>query len=162
MFYVHADEGLFNWWEMEKYDTFNEFEYWWKNFVELILGVFGFFNVGVVMSFVGEFMWLVLIGLFIGKFLGIWVCAMFSVKMLGFGMLEGFNSKDIFVLGCAVGIGFIVVLFVAMVAFFVGGIQDAVKMGVLVFFVAVIFIVVAGKVLGVEKVHVSFREMFVY
>ena len=47
--HAHVDEGLFNWRELDKTDTLNNFEHWFKNPVEIILGLFGLFNAGVVM-----------------------------------------------------------------------------------------------------------------
>jgi len=151
--HAHVDEGLFNWRELDKTDTLNNFEHWFKNPVEIILGLFGLFNAGVVMSSVGDATWLVLLGLLVGKPLGIWVCAMFTANVLKFGLPEGMNGKDVFVLGCAAGIGFTVALFVATVAFKPGLIQDAAKMGALFSFGAAIMTIVAGKVLGIQKVE---------
>jgi NhaA family Na+:H+ antiporter len=150
--HAHVDEGLFNWRELRKTDTLNRFEHWFKNPVEIILGLFGLFNAGVVMSSVGSATWLVLAGLLIGKPLGIWVCAMFTARTLGFGLPDGMDGKDVFVLGCAAGIGFTVALFVATVAFPAGNIQDAAKMGALASFAAAILTVIAGKMMGIVKV----------
>ncbi|HIN86148.1 MAG TPA: sodium:proton antiporter, partial [Myxococcales bacterium] len=147
------DAGLFNWKELDKHDTLNEFEHWWKNPVELVLGAFGLLNAGVVFSAVGDATWLVLIGLLVGKPLGIWICAMFAAKTLKFGLPEGMNGKDVWVLGCAAGIGFTVALFVAGVAFPGGPIQDAAKMGALASFSAAIITFIFAAVLGIKKVH---------
>ena len=43
-----------------------EFEHFWKDPVELILGLFGLANAGVVLSSVGTGAWLVLAGLLVG------------------------------------------------------------------------------------------------
>jgi NhaA family Na+:H+ antiporter len=53
--------------------------------------------------------------------------------------------------GCAAGIGFTVALFVAVVAFPAGDIQDAAKMGALGSFGAAIVTFVFAKVLGTKK-----------
>jgi NhaA family Na+:H+ antiporter len=149
--HAHEDEGLFNWKELSKHDTLNEFEHWWKNPVEIILGAFGLFNAGVVLSAVGDPTWLVLIGLLVGKPLGIWICAMFAARTLKFGLPEGMDGKDVWVLGCAAGIGFTVALFVATVAFPAGGVQDAAKMGALASFSAAIVTAFFAVLLRIKK-----------
>ena len=154
--HAHTDEGIFNWRELDKHDTLNEFEHWWKNPVEIILGLFGLLNAGVVFSAIGDVTWLVLLGLCVGKPLGIWLCAAFAAKVLKFGLPEGMNLKDVVVLGFAAGIGFTVALFVASVAFPSGtDVQGAAKMGALFSFGAAILTIVAGKMLGVVKVEGS-------
>ena len=65
--------------------------------------------------------------------------------------LVGMSGKDLFVLGCAAGIGFTVALFVSTGAFRPGPIQDAAKMGTLFSFGGAILTIVMGKVLGVVK-----------
>lgn len=152
--HAHVDEGIFNWKEMDKHDSLNEFEHWWKNPVEIILGLFGLLNAGVEFGAVGDATWLVVVGLLIGKPVGIWVCAMFTARVLKFGLPEGMDGKDVLVLGLAAGIGFTVALFVATVAFPSGSeVQDAAKMGALLSFGAAILTFVAAKLLGIKKVH---------
>lgn len=148
----HSDLGLFNWKELNRLDTLNQFGRWWKNPVELILGLFGLLNAGVVVSAMGDATWLVLAGLLLGKPLGIWLCGMFAARTLNFGFPEGMNSKDLFVVGCAAGIGFTVALFVTTVAFPPGGIQDAAKMGALGSFGAAVVTIIVAKLMGIQKV----------
>ena len=150
--HAHSDLGLFNWKELGRHDTLNEFEHWWKSPVELILGLFGLLNAGVVFEAIGDVTWLVLIGLLIGKPVGIWACGMIAAKGLKFGFPEGIASKDLVVIGFAAGIGFTVSLFVSTVAFPAGEIQDAAKMGALASFVAALLTILAGKILGIQKV----------
>jgi len=150
--HAHVDPGLFNWEKLDKHDTLSAFEHWWKNPVELVLGAFGLLNAGVVMESMGAATSLVLVGLLIGKPVGIWVCGMFAARTLKFGFPDGMNGKDLFVLGCAAGIGFTVALFVATVAFKPGGVQDAAKMGALFSFGAALLTIAAGKIVGVQKV----------
>ena len=138
---------------MKCHDTLNEFEHWWKNPVELVLGLFGLLNAGVVMESVGPATTFVLLGLFVGKPIGIWLCGVFASSVLGFGLPEGMGKRDLWVLGCAAGIGFTVALFVASVAFPPGGIQDAAKMGALASFGAAFLTIISGKVLRVQKVE---------
>ena len=149
--HAHVDTGLFDWSRLDRHDTLSAFEHWWKNPVELILGLFGLLNAGVVMSSVGTATTVVLLGLLVGKPLGIWLFGVIAAKGLGFGLPEGMNSKDLFVLGCAAGIGFTVALFVTTVAFPAGGIQDAAKMGALGSFGAALVTFAAAKVLRVGR-----------
>jgi NhaA family Na+:H+ antiporter len=149
--HAHTDTGIFER-DASAKDPLNDFEHWWKNPVELILGAFGLMNAGVVLSSAGNATYLVLAGLFIGKPLGIWLFGIFAAKGLGFGFPEGMNGKDLFVLGCAAGIGVTVALFIAIVAFPAGDIQDAAKMGALGSFGAAILTIIMGKVCGVQKV----------
>ena len=150
--HAHVDSGLFDWKELDRHDTLNEFEHWWKNPVELILGMFGLLNAGVVLSSVGNATYLVLLGLIIGKPLGIFLFGILAAKGLKFGLPEGMNTKDLVVLGCAAGIGFTVALFVATVAFQPGTVQDAAKMGALGSFAAAIVTIIVGKMIGVQRV----------
>ena len=149
--HAHVDSGLFDWKELKKTDTLNRFEHWWKNPVELILGAFGLLNAGVVVGAISTPTYLVLVALLLGKPIGIWLFGTIAVKGLGFKLPDGMNSKDLIVLGCAAGIGFTVALFVATVAFDIGPIQDAAKMGALLSFGAAIVTFIAGKLLGVVK-----------
>lgn len=99
----------------------------------------------------GDVIWLVLVGLIIGKLIGVLIFGWFVVKLFGFGFFVGMCIIDLFVIGCVVVIGFIVVLFVVVVVFDVGLVQDVVKMGVLFSFGVVIFLIIVGKVIGVQK-----------
>ena len=51
--HAHTDLGIFAKKELQRHDTLNEFEHWWKNPVELILGLFGLVNAGVIFSSAG-------------------------------------------------------------------------------------------------------------
>lgn len=150
--HAHMDKGLFNWEELDMHDTLNEFEHWWKYPVEIILGFFALFNAGVVFNAIGLPTYLVLIGLLVGKPIGIWSSGMFTAKIMRFGLPQGIDSKTLWVIGCAAGIGFTVALFVATVAFPPGDIQDAAKMGALASFTAVIVTYVFAIILKTEKV----------
>ncbi|MFT7617470.1 MAG: NhaA family Na+:H+ antiporter [Planctomycetota bacterium] len=150
--HAHVDTGLFDWSKLEKNDTLSHFEHWMKNPVELILGAFGLLNAGVLLSSSGTATWAILGGLIIGKPLGIFIFGMIAAKGLGFGFPKGMNWKDLIVLGCAAAIGFTVALFIATVAFQVGPIQSAAKMGALGSFAAAIITIIAGKMMGIKKV----------
>ena len=149
--HAHVDTGLFDWSEIEKDDTLSAFEHWWKNPVELFLGLFGLCNAGVLFTAVGDATWLVLLGLLVGKPIGI-VLMGFIGERLGFKLPEGMNMKDLLVVGFAAGIGFTVAIFVSSVAFKPGPIQDAAKIGALLSFFAAILTIVTAKLVGVKKV----------
>ncbi len=146
-----VDSGLFDWRELDRDDTLNAFEHWWSNPVEGILCAFGLLNAGVVLSAAGTPTWIVLGALLVGKPLGIFAAGMFSARVLGFGLPGGLTARDLFVVGCAAGIGFTVALFVATVAFAPGPVQDAAKMGALASFAAAPVTWLAAKALGVRK-----------
>ncbi|MDP7033417.1 MAG: Na+/H+ antiporter NhaA [Planctomycetota bacterium] len=160
--HAKTDLGIFMAKEMQRHDTLNEFEHWWKNPVELILCVFGFANAGVVMASVGDATWLVLGGLLVGKPVGIFLFGFVAAKGLGFGLPEGLNLKDLVVIGFAAAIGFTVALFVSDAAFgplakgpekaIYGPILEAAKMGALGSFSAAILTLIVGKLMGVKKV----------
>lgn len=149
----HADRafGVFSAAEQYLTDLLNYIEHGLKYPVEVVLFLFGLLNAGVQFSAMGEATWLVLAGLLIGKPLGIWAMGMLAAKPMGLGLPDGMDGRDLFTLGCVAAIGFTVALFVASVAFPVGDIQDAAKMGALLSFGAAILAVVVGKLLGVQK-----------
>ncbi len=141
--HAHTDLGIWAPGESEGHDTLNRMEHWWKRPVELILGLFGFVNAGVVFSAMGVGTWLVCVGLLVGKPFGI-------VAMTKLGQLfklelpQGMTNRDLIIVGFAAGIGFTVALFVSVVAFPGGPLQDSVKMGALFsFFVAPITLILA-------------------
>jgi len=151
--HAHVDTGLFDWQQLKREDTLNAFEHWAKNPVELILGAFGLLNAGVAFGAMGPATWIILAALLVGKPVGIWLCGMFAAKTLKFGLPEGMGSSDLWVLGCAAGIGFTVALFVASVAFDPGTIQSAAKMGALLSFLAAFVTILFGRVMNIEKVE---------
>jgi len=149
--HAHVDLGLFDWSKIEKDDTLSAFEHWFKNPVELFLGLFGLCNAGVLFTAVGDATWLVLAGLLIGKPIGIMVMGLIA-NALGFKLPEGMNMKDLLVVGFAAGIGFTVAIFVSSVAFPKGDIQDAAKIGALLSFGAAVLTIVTARLVGVKKV----------
>lgn len=149
--HARKDLGLFSPEEMEQHDTLSEFEHWWKNPVELILGMFGLVNAGVVLSSIGTGTWLVLLGLVIGKPLGIALFTWLGIKLLRFQMPAGMNFRHIITLGTVAGIGFTVALFVSTAAFVQpGAIQDSVKMGALGSFFSAFLAIIVAKALNVK------------
>lgn len=149
----HADRafGIFADAERHLHDLLNEIEHALKVPVEIVLGMFGLLNAGVEFSSMGPATWLVLGGLLIGKPVGIFLFGWLAAKPLGLGIPEGMRIIDLVVVGCVAAIGFTVSLFVASVAFDVGPVQDAAKMGALFSFFAAVVSIIVGKLLRVEK-----------
>ena len=149
----HADRafGIFAAAEQHLTDLLNQIEHALKTPVEIILFFFGLLNAGVELSSIGDATWLVLAGLIIGKPVGILLFGWFAARLLGLGMPDGMRIVDLIVIGCVAAIGFTVSLFIATVAFDVGPVQDAAKMGALLSFAAAIISIIAGKVLRVQK-----------
>ncbi|MEZ6067254.1 MAG: Na+/H+ antiporter NhaA [Planctomycetaceae bacterium] len=130
--HAHTDLGFFGRGERSRHDTLNEFEHWWDQPVEIILGLFGLVNAGVAFGNVGAATGLVLLGLIIGKPLGIYMFTWIATRLFKLQMPEGVQDKHIVTLGVVAGIGFTVALFVTTAAFKEPGlIQDAAKMGAL-------------------------------
>jgi NhaA family Na+:H+ antiporter len=149
----HADLGIWAPGESDRKDTLNKMEHWWKNPVELILGLFGFVNAGVALSSMGTGTWLVLAGLIVGKPVGIVLMTKLG-QLAGLELPEGMGTKDLLVVGMAAAIGFTVALFISVVAFKDPAqveLLDSVKMGALLSFGAAILTFAAAKVLGVKK-----------
>lgn len=135
--HAHTDLGLFARAELSRRDTLSEFVAWWKNPVELVLGLFGLVNAGVVIGNMGTGTWLVLAGLLIGKPLGIVAFTWLAERVFKLEMPDGMSYRHVIVVGMIAGIGFTVSLFVATAAFRDPGlVQDSVKMGALLSFVA--------------------------
>ena len=132
------------------HDTLNEFEHWWKNPVEIILGLFALLNAGVVLSAFGTGTWLVTAGLFLGKPLGIVAFTYFAMRCFKLELPTGMNIRHVVVLGCIASLGFTVALFVSTAAFpNPGAIQDSVKMGALLSFLAPVTAFGSAMLLGI-------------
>ncbi len=146
----HSDVGIWAVGESEGQDTLNRMEHWWKSPVELILGLFGFVNAGVAFSALGLGTWLVFFGLLFGKPIGIILFTKIG-QSFGLRLPRGMNTADLIVVGIAAGIGFTVALFVSVVAFPAGVLQDSVKMGALFSFVVAPITITAAWILGVRR-----------
>ncbi|MBI1312228.1 sodium:proton antiporter [bacterium] len=152
--HANTDVGLFAREELNRDDTLNEFEHWWKDPVELILGLFGLVNAGVAFSSVGHGTWLVLAGLLIGKPVGITLFTWIAQKCFRLEIPGGMSYRHIVTLGMVAAIGFTVALFVSTAAF--GGgkapveVLDATKMGALGSFGAAIIAILVGRSLGIR------------
>jgi NhaA family Na+:H+ antiporter len=68
------------------------------------------------------------------------------------GVPEGMRIIDLLAIGFVAGIGFTVSLFMASVAFDVGPVQDAAKMGALLSFAAAGLAIIVGKIIRVQKI----------
>lgn len=147
-----ADLGIFAEEKEELSDTLNKFERWWETPVEIILGLFGFVNGGVIIGSAGIGTWLVVSALLVGKPLGI-LCFSLVGRLFGFKLPDGMRWADVFVLGCAAAVGFTVSLFISTVAFPPGKDLDMMKIGALLSFGAVIVTFIVGKLLRVEPVR---------
>ena len=149
--HAHTDLGIFAREELNRHDTLNEFEHWWKNPVELVLGLFGLANAGVVFSSIGLGTWLVVVGLLIGKPLGITLLTWMAEKFFKLEIPKGMNYRHIVTLGTIASIGFTVALFVSTAAFRTPGpIQDSVKMGALLSFFGAAASLIVAKTLRVR------------
>jgi len=148
--HAQRDEGMFEEAKGELSDALNRFEHWWENPVEVILGLFGLMNAGVLLTGIGAGTWLVLAGLLAGKPLGICLFCLLG-RVLGLRLPARIRWKDIVVIGCAAGIGFTVALFVSTVAFRPGENLDAVKMGSLFSFSGILLTIVVAKLLRVRS-----------
>jgi len=146
----HSDIGIWAVGESEGKDTLNRMEHWWKSPVELILGLFGFVNAGVEFSALGLGTGLVFFGLLFGKPIGIVLFTKIG-QAFGLRLPRGMNTADLVVVGIAAGIGFTVALFVSVVAFPLGTLQDSVKMGALFSFVVAPITIIAGLILGTRR-----------
>ena len=148
--HAQRDEGMFEEAKGELSDALNRFEHWWENPVEVILGLFGLMNAGVLLTGIGAGTWLVLAGLLAGKPLGICLFCLLG-RVLGLRLPARIRWKDIVVIGFAASIGFTVALFVSTVAFAPGENLDAVKMGSLFSFSGILLTIVVAKLLRVRS-----------
>jgi len=151
-FMPHAkrDLGLFDPRELDRPDTMNRFEHWWKVPVQIILFFFGLVNAGVMFSAVGAGTWIVLLSLLGGKPVGILSFTFMSVKA-GLRAPGGLTYLHTAVVGVTAGIGFTVALFFATAAFPGGGAAlDEAKMGALLSFVAAPLAVFFGRAVGLR------------
>ncbi len=132
-------------------DKRGQMEFWLKNPVEVVLGVFSLFNAGVLLNNIGAPTFLVCGSLVFGKPLGIFLSGLLGLKFLGMKLADGLTLRALWVVGCIAGIGFTVATFVATVAFPAGIVQDAAKMGCLASFVAAIVAYGMARALGVRR-----------
>jgi NhaA family Na+:H+ antiporter len=137
-----------------RHDTLNEFEHFWKNPVEIFLGLFALANAGVVFDSVGLGTGLVLLGLLVGKPVGITLSVLIGQKLLGLQLPAGMKYKHVITVGMVAAIGFTVALFVAVAAFHKPSqlaVLSEVKMGALASISAAFLAIIIAKLLGVSK-----------
>lgn len=147
-----SDEGLFADSNESHTDTLNQFAAWWKNPVELILGLFGLVNAGVVFSNTGTATWLVLTALLVGKPVGITLFTFLGEKLFHLQRPAGMSYRHVITLGVVAGIGFTVALFVSTAAFTEpGAVQDSAKMGALGSFAAALIAIPLGRLLKLNS-----------
>ncbi len=155
--HARRDVGMFEEAKGKLTDALNRFEHWWENPVEVILGLFGLINAGVLLTGIGAGTWLVLAGLLAGKPMGICLFCLVG-RVLGLRLPARIRWKDIVVIGCAASIGFTVALFVSTVAFGSGENLDAVKMGSLFSFSGILLTIVVAKLLRVRSPVLEVEE----
>jgi NhaA family Na+:H+ antiporter len=151
-FMPHAkrDLGLFDPRELDRPDTMNRFEHWWKVPVQFVLFFFGLTNAGVMFSAVGPGTWIVLLSLLIGKPIGILSFTYLSVRA-GLRAPGGLTYLHTAVVGVTAGIGFTVALFFTTAAFPGGGAAlDEAKMGALFSFIAAPLAILFGRSVGLH------------
>ena len=157
--HAQTDLGLFAREELGRHDTLNEFEHWWKNPVEIFLGLFGLANAGVVLSSAGTGTWLVLGGLLIGKPVGITLFTWLGMKTLKLELPTGMGLRHLLTVGMVAGIGFTVALFVATAAFKPGTPElDPVKMGALGSFAAAFLAIIGARAMGIGPAVAANKE----
>jgi len=155
-FMPHAgtDLGTFATLELQRHDTLSEFESWWKNPVEIILGLFGLANAGVALSSIGTGTWLILAGLLIGKPAGIMAFTLLGQRVMGLKLPDGIRLADVLVLSIIASIGFTVALFMSTAAFAPSDpVLPAVKMGAMFSFVAAIIAWIVSRVVQVQRIQ---------
>ena len=159
--HAHTDLGIFARAELHRSDTLNMLTNWWKNPVEIILGLFGLVNAGVPLEAenFGPATWLVLLGLIVGKPLGIMLFTFISEKCFKLQIPSGMTYRHIFVIGLIASIGFTVSLFVTTAAFPTSGagvtddqiaVSNAAKLGALLSFAGAAIAFAGAKALGIK------------
>jgi NhaA family Na+:H+ antiporter len=140
-------------WNLVNPSDTDSFEYWLRNPVEVILGLFALCNAGLPLGGLDagqlSVSLLVLAALLIGKPLGIVLTGLASVKLLG--LRTTLSWAQMLVVSCAAGIGFTVAIFVATVAFAPGPVADAAKLGAVASFIAGAVAWAVAKAAGVGR-----------
>jgi NhaA family Na+:H+ antiporter len=150
-FLPHAerDPGLFVE-DASLHDTLDEFGYWWRRPVDVILFFFGLANAGVTFTHAGAGTWFVLLAILIGKPVGIVAFTALST-VGGLQLPKGVTWRALTVVGIIAGIGFTVALFFATAAFPYGRLLDETKMGALLSFAALAIGLAAARMLKVGR-----------
>jgi NhaA family Na+:H+ antiporter len=127
------------------------FEVWMKNPVEVILGIFGLVNAGVVVTAAGGLTAVVAGSLILGKPVGIFVTGLLSMRLLGLQMPSGMTLRELLLVGFMAGVGFTVAIFVATAAFPPGAERDAARLGAMLSIIAAVLAYAVKRVLGVRR-----------
>lgn len=136
----------------DHHSPLDNFEHFFKGFVDFGLFFFAFANAGVGFSSVGTVTWIIFASLIIGKTIGIFFFS-FVAEKIGFSLPKGMNLRHLIVTGIIAGIGLTVALFVAGAAYNGSTIefQGPAKMGALFSGFGFLFAWIAAKLLGVTS-----------
>lgn len=150
--HAHTDLGIYAKEELNRHDTLNELMHWWKNPIEIILGLFGLANAGVEFNTLGVGTYLVLFGLIVGKPFGICLFTLLAKGVFKLEIPSGMTMRHILLIGIISSIGFTVALFVTTAAFGDSSIlvRDAAKMGALLSFLGAPLAFIAAKLLKIR------------
>ena len=151
--HAHTDLGIFAREELNRDDTLNSMMHWWKNPIEIILGLFGLANAGVVINTLGVGTYLVLFGLLVGKPVGICLFTLLAKSVFKLEIPSGMTMRHIVLIGIISSIGFTVALFVSTAAFKGSdqAILDGAKMGALLSFVGAPLSFIAARFLKISS-----------
>lgn len=151
-FLPHAarDAGLFEESRSPGRDALSRFEHAVKVPAEAVLFLFGLINGGVGIATINTGTWIVVASLCIGKPLGI-VTAVAAGATVGTQLPAAVTHRDLWVIGCAGGIGFTVALFFATAAFPNGDLLDQTKIGALLSLMAAPLATVVALLLRVGR-----------
>ena len=150
--HAHTDLGIFAREELNRHDTLNSLMHWWKNPIEIVLGLFGLANAGVVFNGFGTGTYLVLFGLLIGKPVGICLFTLLAKSLFRLEIPSGMTMRHVLLIGIISSIGFTVALFVSMAAFNGASpeVLDGAKMGALLSFLGAPLAFIAARLLGID------------
>lgn len=151
--HAHTDLGIYAREELQRDDTLNALMHWWKNPIEIVLGLFGLTNAGVVFNSFGPGTYLVLFGLLVGKPVGICLFTWLAKSTFRLEIPSGMTMRHITLIGIISSIGFTVALFVSTAAFGNSSqeIQDGAKMGALLSFAGAPLAFLAAKFLKISS-----------
>lgn len=147
--------------EADYSDTMNDFEHFFKPFVDVGLFGFGLANAGVILSMdavTSAPTWIILLSLLVGKTFGVFLFCFVGNK-LGLELPEHVTLPQTLVLGLLAGIGFTVALFVTTVYIGIAdspelaSISGELKLGALLSFSAGPLGYVLAKFLKVDKIE---------
>jgi len=130
--------------------TLQQFQFWWRLPVQVILLGFGFVNAGVPFTSIGAITWIIAASLVVGKPIGIVLTTLLAGRV-GFQRDPSLDFRALVTLGILAGIGFTVALFFATAAFPAGVVLEQAKMGALFSFSAALLGITAARLLRVKR-----------